>query len=110
MLNDKFHELMMPSCTNGVVPQLWFVEAVQASLFLLNDKHGILGTTARPIDTFYFPSLMDAFSETFKYYIYHGEPFPYHDEYAEAIQAECAAGLDALHARKEPQSEIMEFV
>lgn len=110
MLNDKFHELMLPSHTNGVSPELWYVEAVQVSLFLLNDKHGILGTTARPIETFYFPSLMDALSETFNYYTYHGEPFPYHDDYALAIQAECEAGLAALPTRNESLSEVMEFV
>ncbi len=106
---SDFHELMMPSHTNGVTPELWYVEAVQVTQFLLNTKID-LGTTAEPIESFYFTSEKKAFDAISAYYALHGEPFPYFSQWSDALDREANGDtIDTTKVDDEVDSQIMRF-
>jgi hypothetical protein len=84
---DDFEELMLPSHTNGITPQLWFVEAMQIDKYLINEEPTYLEELGNfPDPRFYFASEAAAHSAAADYYMDNGKPYPYIKEFEESCK------------------------
>jgi len=110
---SDFEELMLPNHTNGVEPQLWFVEAAQVSEFLVNEEPVYLEELGSTVDPkFYFASEAAAHSAAADYYLDNGEQYRYMKEFEESCKDLKEAYFNKLAGEDQPEiveSQVMIF-
>lgn len=108
-----FHDLRLPTSTNGHKPPLWFVKAKGDAKYLLRDSQELVATwQANDIGDFYFVSEADAIKAALMYYRRNRVDVP--QEFMDAWDANVTWDpnnrIDGGTVEEAVESTVMEFI